>query len=362
MQITRVLLYRYRLALAQPLKVGPVELSHREGLIIGIGDDAGHMGFGECAPLPGLHAETLSQAQDQLVGLRDLLPGKSVEPPAFLRPLQNLWPEDRRLVPSVGFGLECAVLELLAKRKNKPLHVFLGAPAHASVRLNALLTGSPQEVEKTAAQRVAQGYTSLKLKVGRDAVETDIEKTMAVYRAAGGRAQLRIDANRAWSLETALYFAKEVGACPIEYIEEPLQEPAQMETFSRITGWPVALDESLAKTPSVFPTPDWVGALILKPAVLGSLKTATALAQGIQREGKQAVISDTFHSALGRSALAALAAAKTPPDTASGLDTWRYLAEDLCGKTALSRKGDIALGPDTCPSRHLDFGMMEILT
>jgi O-succinylbenzoate synthase len=363
MKIARVLIYRYRLPLVRPLKIGAAEIRHREGLILGLGDDTGHIGLGECAPLPGLHAETFSRANDQLDGLRESLPETSVRPEtAGLSGLQGLWSEEKPLYPTVGFGLECAVLDLLARRKNQPLHVFFGAKAHARVRLNALLTGSVTEVGKAAAQRVAQGYTSLKLKVGRDAVETDIQKVAAVSRAAGHRARLRIDANRSWSLETALHFAREVGSCPIEYIEEPIKDPEQMEAFSRMTGWPIALDESLAETIAVFPTPGWVRALILKPAVLGSMTTAAALAEGIEREGKQAVISDTFHSALGRSALAALAAARACPETAAGLDTWRYLAQDLCAKAAFRQQGVIALGPDTDLNRQLNFGMLEALS
>jgi len=72
---------------------------------------------------------------------------------------------------------------------------------------------------------------------------------------------IRIDMNRKWKLEEALYFAKRFSS--VEYFEEPLS----LEEDAHLFPYPVALDESLReRTPPPYPN---IVAHIVKPTMHG---------------------------------------------------------------------------------------------
>ena len=59
-------LYRYRLPLVRSLTTG-AEDGVRQGLVLALTDPEGFTGYGEAAPLPGLHTQTLSEVTAALI-------------------------------------------------------------------------------------------------------------------------------------------------------------------------------------------------------------------------------------------------------------------------------------------------------
>ena len=59
---------------------------------------------------------------------------------------------------------------------------------------------------------------------------------------------LRLDANRAWTLDEALEFASGIKGIKIEYCEESLKNPEQLDSFLEKSDLPIALDETLFNT------------------------------------------------------------------------------------------------------------------
>ena len=95
------------------------------------------------------------------------------------------------------------------------------------------------------------------------------------------------------------------------------------------TNFPIALDESLVEiTPEKFKYEDWINALIIKPAVLGSVQKTIQYIALAKKYGIKSVISDTFHSGIGLSFLIRLASTLTEP-TPMGFDTYSWLKEDI---------------------------------
>lgn len=120
----------------------------------------------------------------------------------------------------------------------------------AATLVNGLLDcqGPPAEAAAEAAALLAAGppYAALKVKVGRraDPLE-DAAALLAIRAAVGPGVRLRADANRAWSLEQAVAFARAVPAAVLEYVEEPTKDPADLAELYRRTALPLALDESV---------------------------------------------------------------------------------------------------------------------
>jgi len=70
-----------KLRLKEPLLLSSgAPLTMREGCLLEIGTMSGHVGIGECTPLPAFHKESLEDARAQLLVVADLLHGRIIQP------------------------------------------------------------------------------------------------------------------------------------------------------------------------------------------------------------------------------------------------------------------------------------------
>lgn len=157
----------------------------------------------------------------------------------------------------------------------------------------------------------------------------DVDVVAAICDACAGRCAVRADANRRWTFEQALRFAEGLAArgAVLEYLEEPVQNPREIERFARAAAVPVAVDESLddgSFLPQLVralpggvpgaPAEGVVGAaaaaaVVIKPAVLGSMERICTLLRWGASHGVRCVLSSAFEGPVGIAKLAAVAAA-----------------------------------------------------
>jgi L-alanine-DL-glutamate epimerase-like enolase superfamily enzyme len=99
---------------------------------------------------------------------------------------------------------------------------------------------------------VKQGVKTLKLKVGLDR-EQDIEIVSAVRQAVGNDVIIRIDANQAWSVGTAINQLKRLEHCHPQYIEGPISrwDEDGLATLKEHTDVPICVCEGLASLPQL---------------------------------------------------------------------------------------------------------------
>ena len=108
-------LFRYSLTLKKPLRMLGHELHERTGMILRLHHEnhgnstANNFGEGEIAPLPGMHPESLSEAEKQI---RNYLSGKRS---AASKSPQNLF-------ASVLFGLDMALRTSFINLKVSEFH------------------------------------------------------------------------------------------------------------------------------------------------------------------------------------------------------------------------------------------------
>ncbi len=346
MKLIQIALFRFHLPLITPLQMPGREITSRAGLLIRLQAEDGHSGWGEIAPFPGLNREDLAAAEAQTRSIRGNLIGRRLPPVLpLLDTAFETWIGEYRLFPSVRYGIETAALNLLANAAGKPLCALLSPRYRSTVAVNALLSGSRDEIKAQLPCLVTEGYKAIKLKVGRQKTEEDAELVREVSAALPASVSLRLDANRAWQLEEALSFGKAIRNCRIEYIEEPLQDSSEWERWERFhaeTGLPLALDETLAEmSPGDFRPFPGLAALVLKPSVLGGFEKTMQLARLAAIHRLKAVISSVFSSGVGLAAEAALAACVNEEEVPAGLDTYRWLAEDLLAEEFPLQNGQI---------------------
>ncbi|GBD93114.1 o-succinylbenzoate synthase [bacterium BMS3Abin05] len=348
MTIKTAKLVRFELPLRYPIPTPFKKLTVREGILLILEDEDGRSGCGEISPFPGLHRETLSEAKRQALQLRDRLLQSEI--PEGLERLDGGfggWLDSLKLFPSVRFGVELAVLNLIAARKNVPLAGLIKKTHRKWISVNALLMGTPDNVVKQARDRVEEGYRSLKIKVGKRTLEEDIRIVRAVRGAGGEKIELRLDANRKWRLEEAVGFGLAAAPFNIGYIEEPLQNPGAIHEFYTRTGIPAALDETLLQQePEQWLSESGIDAFVLKPSVLGSIEKTMKLAERVEQSGKKVVFSCAFGSGVSLTAAANLAACVNQNDVPAGLDTHRWFKEDALKGSFRVEHGGLFILPE----------------
>lgn len=309
-------------------------------------------GFGECSPLPGWSAETISEVELALRGL--------TRSPAFQEGIGLAADRlDAALgnvagMPTLRFGMELAMLDALARQRRVPLATLFAGDAPVDltygVRLQSTHALDPPAI--TAGRvRVSVGDSTraAKLKVGLDPLETDVERIRLV-REKCPNAAIRLDANRAFSMEQALAFAEAVAPFRIDFLEEPVacESVEEFAELSAKCAVPVAADESCA--PPSFAreliAARAVDTLVLKPMSLGGLLPTLELIELAERAGLRVVISNLIESAIGRRAAAHLVAGSAhfkALEGSHGLITGNWLKDDLASERDKNLGGTLRL-------------------
>ena len=320
MNASHVVLYRYTIPFTEPITVKRQRLVQREGIIIALkSTDGEHIAYGEIAPLPGLHNETLELAEAQLV---DLLSKRGMTTPDSL-------PEE--LYPSVRTGVEMAMINLDAAISGVFPSFSETEEAFQQVPVNALLFGDTALIMQRAENYFALGYRTFKLKISADTITNSINSIRELHRTFGDTVELRLDANQSLSLDEAISFARQIPPGSVTYIEEPLQQAEGIGKFYAKTALHSALDETLWQKPELLfkiPTAS-LAALILKPNRIGGIFVAQQFARYACEKNLLAVFSSAFETGISLSFYTWLAASTATKPAACGLDTYRYLQHDL---------------------------------
>lgn len=311
----------YQLPLRAPVRIANADLHSRKGFLLRMASEAGVVGWGDAAPLPGFSRESSERVFAELEEL-----GRAACSHEFhLVDDLHAWSASLSAYSSSArFAVESAIAELAASEANQSIGVWLFGASADRCEVNALIVDEPEAWAGRTRECAADGYTTIKFKVGR----YPIAQELAGLRAAIGSApelRFRLDANRAWSVLTARAVATEIASLSIEFIEEPFQGGGSVPaTWPRTVG--IAWDETLHGDGSVPdpvpPTTAWV----LKPTLAGGLSRCVQLANQAQRCGCGVVFSSAYESGVGVRMLAELAAAT---GRAAGLDPYRVLAEDI---------------------------------
>jgi L-alanine-DL-glutamate epimerase-like enolase superfamily enzyme len=119
--------------------------------------------------------------------------------------------------------VDYALHDLIAKALGVPLYKLLGGKSNEKIRLAYVMSsGTPQETAKQAAKIAKAGYGGLKLKVGANIIEEDIEMVAEVRRAVGNDVKIMTDTNGGWDYMQALKFLRQVDKYNLFLSEQPI--------------------------------------------------------------------------------------------------------------------------------------------
>lgn len=304
--------------------------SQRQGRLVRLQTSAGLTAWGDVAPLPGLSQETVKSVDAHW---RRLQRGVTTQPWRRFKFDQPDAVDDRLTgieLPSLRFGLEQALLGLTAQALDQTPLEWLDPSGQEPVKVAGLITSQGARAVETAKALIAQGYRTLKIKVGRGSELDELRTAVAIRSLAGTDVLLRFDANRSWALDRAIRFVNQLNASAIEFLEEPLVNPKEVRTLWEATRVPIALDETLTKIqPAGLVNWSFASYLIIKPTLLGGILHGDAFVRMGLRMGMKSVVSSSYESGLGLCYLAALTTRWSLEGHAAGVDTYRGFASDV---------------------------------
>lgn len=353
-------LYEFSLPLKKPLVLQGVTHMERRGLIVELQDDAGWTGTGEASPLEGFSTDSFLDVRRQLHGLlRDQTP---LDIPDFTAPLQewqgSLGVED--LLPSVRFALESASLHIATQQNRDRLHDFLGVE-HDSVFVNGLVTAD-LDIADEVERLIGEGFKSIKLKLGHLSPQDAAKRTRRASDNSGGRVRLRVDINRAWSIDEADEYGRLTKDVRLEFVEEPTSTGVKgfTEVFSCSD---VAIDESLVRLqPHELSSLEGIDVVVLKPTILGGLARSAQFARYAMASGKEVVVTSSFESSVGLSALVVFAACCGSGKLAHGLETGTVFGRDTTTTSIRPINGALSLGSTSVIPSIIDYTMLSEIT
>lgn len=188
----------------------------------------------------------------------------------------------------------------------------------------------------------ASGCRTAKVKVAdpRSDLADDVARVEAVANALGPGGRVRVDANAAWDVETAVRAIGRLdrAAGGLEYVEQPCAGVDELARVRRRVEVPVAADESVrrAEDPVAVARAGAADLIVVKVQPLGGVRRALEV---VEAAGLPAVVSSALDTSIGIGLATRLAGALPRLDHACGLGTVRLFRGDVAASSLLPAGG-----------------------
>jgi L-Ala-D/L-Glu epimerase len=214
-------------------------------LLVRLGTDAGIEGAGEATATPNWSGETVWGT-------------KAIIDHVFAPLIIGCDPHDveeidRRMDRAARHNwfaksaIEMACWDVQGKAAGKPVYELLGGAVRPlTVRCRFSMGAyEPERAAARAKELVAEGFDTIKVKVGTGNPLADVARVRVVRAAIGPERALTIDANCGWDVDTAIRCLHELEDCRIALDEQPTPDGdyAAIARVRRETKPPVMADD-----------------------------------------------------------------------------------------------------------------------
>ena len=180
--------------------------------------------------------------------------------------------------PSILFGIESLFYQIKMSAGNDPFESAF-SKGDASIPINGLIwMGSINEMKDRVRQKIQDGFTVLKFKIGALDFGLEYELLLQVRKEFGSDIEIRVDANGAFNKQNVKDVLAMLKKIDIHSIEQPIGSGQWklMRDLCQYTPVPIALDEELIGIHSIEDKihllesirPQYI---ILKPSLHGGL-------------------------------------------------------------------------------------------
>jgi L-Ala-D/L-Glu epimerase len=272
-----------RHVLRAPLRAAWGELRVREYLDVRLHFGPGDYGDGEAAPLEPYDGVALAAVRAALDAYARVLADDPQEPLAACRRERDL--------PQALAAIDLALWDREARRTRTPIARLIAADALREIPVNATIGAEDRaEAAAHAARAVADGYRTLKVKVG---IGDDAGRLAAVRAAVGRDVALRADANGAWRTpEEALANLRALAPLDLELCEEPVHGVNALRRVRAESPVPIAMDETHAPGSGA-------ADLVCLKITRGGITAALADAAAARAAGSDVYLASTYDGPRG---------------------------------------------------------------
>lgn len=247
MKITHIETHAVRIPLVPAKHMITALGKHTESayVLVRIGTDAGIDGAGEATATPNWSGETVWGTQaiiDRVFA--PLLIGCD---PRDIAEIDRRMDRAARHNWFAKSAIEMACWDIAGKAAGKPVYALLGGAVRPLAIRCRFSMGAyePEPAAARAAELVAEGFDTIKVKVGTGDPRADVARVRAVRQAIGPERALTIDANCGWDVDTAIRCLHELEDCKIALDEQPTPDGdyAAIARVRRETTPPVMADD-----------------------------------------------------------------------------------------------------------------------
>lgn len=234
--------------------VKPIVMSHgaavsSQTILLKLHTDEGVTGFAECGDTSMWY---MGESQDSLFYniTKVFAPILLGEDPFNIETIISRMDRAAKVNNQSKALVDYALHDLMGKALGVPLYKLLGGLSNPKIKLAYVMSsGTPQEVAAQAKKLVDAGYGGLKLKVGANVVEEDVEMVAAVRKAVGNTVKIMTDTNGGWSYIQALKFLQQASKYDIFLSEQPVPwwDMEGLARLRRKVDVPIFADESAAE-------------------------------------------------------------------------------------------------------------------
>lgn len=349
-RVASVRVHSVDVPLLRPFVTAVRRTDHVPAVLVEVVDSDGRSGWGEAAASWRVTGESPAGIAAVVLGpVRDAVDGLPVVEPDAWGPALHGSVVGNAAARS---AVDCALWDLAAQEAGQPLAVRLGGATTALETDMTLSAAAPHELLARAREHVLEGFTTIKVKVS--GAPSDARALVLLRRELGPDVVLRVDANQAWDVSTAIATIRgwEQAGVGLQLVEQPVAagDIEGLATVRAAVGTRILADESVWDTRDLREVLRCEAAddVNIKLAKTGGLTQARSMI-GIAREaGVGVLVGCMMESHVAVAASAALATTlETATATAQDLDAGLWLsASPVVG--GLTYRGRL-LEPATAP-------------
>lgn len=347
MKIIDLKVGRLAVPLKKPFKTALRTVEVVDDIIVKIMTDNGLTGWGAAAPTAVITGDTIGSiiyALEKVIAPQ--LIGMEVEnTEAIMERLDGCILKNT----SAKAAVDIAIYDLIGQSCHTPLYRLWGGYRGKLTTDITISVDEPDQMANDSIEAVRRGYSTLKIKVGKDSGQ-DIARLKAIRQAVGYGITLRIDANQGWQPKEAVRILRKMEdeGLNIELVEQPVVAH-DVEGLKHVTdnvAIPVMADES------VFSPRDALKVMQLRAADLiniklmktGGIHNALKICAMAEVYGVECMMGCMLEGKISVTAAAHLAAAKRVI-TKIDLDGPALCKEDPIDGGAVFREQWIELTP-----------------
>ena len=251
MRITEIAIYQLDLPfLNGPYRMSCGEFKVVDSTLVRIKTDTGVVGWGETCPIGPVYQP--HHAKGARAALMEMAPGLIGEDPTKIVKLHRRMNALLSGHQYAKGAIDIAAHDITARHFGVRVADLIGGAITERIpSYYALSAGATaDDAAEIAAEKVAQGWPRIQIKIGSRPVDVDIEVIRKVWERVGNKVRLAVDANRALNSRDLLRLSRECLDIPF-IIEQPCNTIEDIARVRPMLQHAIYIDESTESLPVV---------------------------------------------------------------------------------------------------------------